>query len=96
MKIVIIAPEKIAMHKIQKLAEELEKEINKSLLEFHKLGKIASSLEKQLQANYENMYTIIKQLRPVEAMVRSQQKEDMNKLFDLLIHMFEREKNDTL
>jgi hypothetical protein len=74
---------------IKDLASELENLINKKMVEFSDLGKKVKEASKLIEDNQLQMYKIIKELEPIEYIVRHHN-PDLCELFDALKEIFEK------
>ena len=73
---------------IKKLANQLQPLIDKKMKEFDAIGKQAKEMRHKLEEYYHQMSNILKEIEPVDSLVRAQNPEKCA-LFDELIKIRE-------
>jgi len=69
---------------IEKLAAQLQEQIDLKMETFSKLGKQAKKLRAQIDKTHQDMSAILLELQPVDSLIRAQH-PDKCELFDVLL-----------
>jgi len=77
---------------IEKLAAQLQEQIDQKMEEFSKLGKQAKKLRTQIDKAHQDMSAILLELQPVDSLIRAQH-PDKCELFDVLLE-YQKDKNE--